>query len=94
MYTWNQEKADELIPGHMQSGLYHYITKGIAPGGFLMAVLENNLRNAVGQADQVNIRAIPEYIQFLYNYAPSGCWGSEEKVDKWLLASFSNKEIE
>jgi hypothetical protein len=82
-YRWNQTKADELIPDYMQGGLRGWIEQGIWPGGFLTAVLTNDLKEACGRADSTNIAALPNYVQFLFNYAPSGCWGSREKADKW-----------
>lgn len=72
-----------LIPTHMREGLQRYINHGIAPGDFLSAVLSNDLRGAVERADDVNIVAIPNYIKFLYNYAPGGCWGSVERYKSW-----------
>lgn len=81
---WNQEKADELIPNYMHGGLKRYIEMGIEPGGFLMAVLENDLKTAVGQAYHINMTKLPDYARFLYNYAPSTCWGSEAKVAAWI----------
>ena len=39
-------------------------------GSFLTAVVENNLDEAVGKADSVNVRALPIYVKYFYNYAP------------------------
>jgi len=72
------------LPEHCQDGMKHYIENRIPPGNFLIAVLENNLSEAIGRADSVNINRIKDYVMFLYNEAPSGCWGSPEKVSKWL----------
>ena len=72
------------IPEHCQSGLRRYIENGCDVGGFLTAVLENNLVEAFGRADlenQVNMR---QYADFLYNQAPSECWGSRSKVVAWM----------
>jgi hypothetical protein len=84
MNIWNQEKADLLIPEHMHGGLRRYIENGILPGSFLTAVLTNDLKNAIGFADHINLWNIPRYVSFLYNYAPSGCWGSPAKVQSWV----------
>lgn len=81
---FNQERANELIPEHMHGALKRYIDDGILPGGFLSAVLQNNLKEAVGRADHLNMDKLPDYIRFLYNFAPSPCWGSEEKVSAWI----------
>lgn len=78
------DNADwSLIPSHMQAGLRSWIEEGVVPGGFLCAVLENNLRESIAKADMVNKHSLASYVEFLYNYAPSGCWGSKEKVEDW-----------
>lgn len=74
------------IPLHMMESLKRYIEQRIQPGHFLTAVLENNLKEAVGRADDVNIRLLPEYIAYPYNEAPGLCWGSPERVRTWLKA--------
>ena len=45
-------------------------------GRFLTAVVENNLKEAVGRADYVNVRALPIYVKYFYNYAP-GQWRTQ-----------------
>lgn len=80
------EALQTLIPEHMQDGLKLYLDEGLEPGGFLYAVLSNNLADAVGRADATNQLLLPNYIRFLYNYAPSACWGSPEKVMSWMAA--------
>ena len=74
------------IPDHMMSGLRRYIDDHCAVGDFLTAVLENNLREAVHRADDHNLENLPAYVYYLYNEAPSKCWGSPEKVKEWLEA--------
>lgn len=76
-----------LIDTDMLDALRRYIFEAIPPGDFLMAVLCNDLKEAVGRADHRNIGAIPAYVALLYNDAPGTCWGSEEKVQAWLLRS-------
>ncbi|HRR29658.1 MAG TPA: hypothetical protein P5270_09905 [Victivallales bacterium] len=61
-----------------------FIEHGIMPGSFLEAVLRNDLKEAMGRADVFNRRKVFEYVQWLYNKAPSDCWGSNDKVDAWL----------
>jgi hypothetical protein len=72
------------IPERMRHGLKLYIEQGVPPGHFLSAVLSNDLREAVGRADDENVRLLPEYIRFLYNNVPQRCWGSREKFDNWV----------
>lgn len=72
------------IPDHTQGSLTRYIVNRIEPGGFLLAVLENDLHGAMARADQTNRRKIFEICQYLYNCAPSTCYGNAEKVKNWL----------
>jgi hypothetical protein len=72
-----------MLPEHMRGAMLRWIENGINPGSFLTAVLENNLLEAYGRADYINQQRMKDYMQYLYNYAPSGCWGSPEKVAKW-----------
>jgi len=72
------------IPRRMMEGLRRYIEGHCPVGDFLTAVLENNLSEAVGRADDENASNLAAYIGYLYNEAPSQCWGSPEKVSAWL----------
>lgn len=80
----NYQFRDFEIPEYMMAGLLRYIEHGIPPGSFLEAVLENDLKAAVGRADDINMRNIPAYIGYLYNEAPRGCWGSPKIVEAWI----------
>jgi hypothetical protein len=72
------------LPCHMRSSMKNYIEHRILPGQFLCAVLENNLCRAVGHADVINITKLKDFVEFLYNDAPSECWGSRERVRSWI----------
>jgi len=76
------------IPEHMMWPLRRYIEDHSSVGDFLTAVLQNDLKEAVGRADDHNLANLPAYIGYLYNEAPSPCWGSPQKVKEWL----ANKE--
>jgi hypothetical protein len=67
-----------------REGLERYANERIYTGDFLYAVLTNDLFGAVGRADEENQRDIVEICSYVYNELPAGCWGSEEKVGKWL----------
>lgn len=86
MEKLNAAALDEYgIPAYMQRGLLDWINSGIRPGSFLTAVLENNLMEAVGRADNTNSLHLKEYATFLYNAAPADCHGSVKKVDAWEM---------
>lgn len=61
-----------------------YADEGWPTGGFLMAVLSNDLKEAYGRADDGNIEAMYEIIKYCYNEIPSACWGSPEAVKEWI----------
>lgn len=82
----NPEDARQYFPVSLRGGLERWITKGIMPGDFLKAVLENNLSKAIGRADETNIKYLPGIVTWLYNRAPSACWGSRERVQGWQTA--------
>jgi len=68
----------------IKDAIDRYANEHIAPGGFLTAVLENNLSEALGRADEGNLRDIHEIVKYIYWNIPAVCWGSPEKVKRWL----------
>ncbi len=74
------------LPEGLRDGVKRYIEHHIPPGGFLEAVISNQLSEAFGRADEQNRRRLYEIVGWFYNYAPSTCWGSPEKYQIWLKA--------
>lgn len=72
------------ISEHMLYSLKQYIEHKQPVGDFLTAVLENDLSEAVARADENNLKNLPAFVGYLYNEAPSQCWGSKKKVEEWL----------
>lgn len=90
IYEYDQDmaikKAIEYgIPEYMHDALTNWVNYGwrITPGPFLCAVISNNLRKAVQQADDNNIHLLSAYVHWFYNWAPAQCWGSQEAVEGW-----------
>lgn len=84
MYDPNSNDMEKCgIPDYMQGALKRWIEDGKAPGHFLSALLNNNLKETFARADDVNAAHVRNYIRYLYNYAPSDCWGSPAKVQAW-----------
>lgn len=71
------------IPERMMPGIRLYIDQGIIPGSFLQAVICNDLREAVGCADDENLANLPAFVQYFYNEAPGTCWGSADTMMAW-----------
>ncbi len=80
----NRELPYELLPEGLQGGMTRYIQQGIPPGDFLKAVLSNDLLGAMGRADVRNRERLYDIVGWVYNHAPSSCWGSPERVEKWI----------
>jgi hypothetical protein len=47
-------------------------------------VLCNDLKEACAMADHINQRQIWAIVNWLYNDAPSPCWGSEMNFNNWI----------
>lgn len=74
-----------LLPDNATGdALLRYILHRIPPGGFLTAVLSNNLMSAMRRADGENRVRIYDICAFLHNYAPSSCWGSPDLFHAWI----------
>lgn len=71
------------VPESLQGGLERYLVDRILPGGFLQAVLFNNMAEAVRRADPINQRFFAELILFLDTTAADEAWGSRDNVLAW-----------
>jgi len=54
----------------LRPGLEDWVIDGLVPGRFLSAVIGNNLRVAVGLADDVSLPALPRLALLLINTVP------------------------
>lgn len=82
------------LPEHCRDGVRRYIEDGDPIGHFLTAVFENDLVHAFGLADEVNSARMRDYAAFLYNEAPSPCWGSKAVVEVWLKKHSERRQRE
>ena len=67
-----------------QAALERYVQTGCPVGGFLTAVLQNELYEALASADGENLRDILEIGRYVYWETPRQCWGSRKKLLKWI----------
>ena len=63
----------------------NYVKYGYEPGGFVTAVLENNLMESMGRADMENREDIFEICEYVYNEIPAASHGSPQKVIDWMI---------
>ena len=69
------------------AAIHDYVELRREPGGFAMALLENDLRGAMGRADPMSIRGLFDLVQYCHWEIPGVCWGSPEKVQAWLTGT-------
>lgn len=80
--NWKEKLT--MLPERMRGGVERYIERGIEPGDFLSAVIRNNLKEAVGRADDENANLLAVYVRYFYSHAPYQCWGSPERFKAWI----------
>jgi len=76
--------VDEVVDEHILDIIDRYVKERVPTGGFLEAVLCNDLREAYNRADDQNFIALPWIVFYLYNEVPGDCWGSLRAVKNWL----------
>lgn len=74
-----------LVPQHIQHSIVRWVALGqpAQHGQFVAALLSNDLIQAVTRADETNLAALADICRFLYNYAPSHCFGSTTAYHNW-----------
>jgi hypothetical protein len=74
------------VPEHLRGGLVRYLVDRILPGGFLQAVLCNDLVGAVRRHHGAGAAyTITTIRKFLLALVPEEAWGSVEKVTAWTV---------
>ncbi len=66
----NFDNEYEAIPEHLRGSILRYVEYGIQPGGFMTAVLNNDLYNATGRADKESLRVLPLIVRWFANRHP------------------------
>ena len=73
-----------MIPPRLINGLVRYRDRHIATGGFLRAVLQNDLEDAVIRADSESLHCLQELVFWINAELPHESRGSRESVGEWL----------
>lgn len=82
------------VPRGTLNSLILYAQEGVPTGGFLHAVLSNDLRGAVARADKANLQAIKSIVEFVCNQLPQLCHGSPDKVAAWIETARAGKIVD
>jgi hypothetical protein len=75
---------------YMAGAMERYLEHGIMPGHFGEALLCNDFMEMCRRADENNQQAFFEWGRWLYNYAPSGSYGSPEAVRDYVKSRQPN----
>lgn len=73
-----------MIEPRFKESLDRYVQSGCPTGGFLEAVLKNDLMEAMGRADIDARYNLFDICVYVHNDMPAVSQGSPEKVDAWL----------
>ena len=75
-----------MVRPSMTRALQDYVDNGSPKGGFLTAVLCNDLFGAAGKADDDNFETLAHVVCWCYNNVPSMARGSRAAYDRWCNA--------
>jgi len=82
------------IPPETFEALRSYVLYHRKPGGFLIAVLSNDLMDATLRGNPESLQALCGIAGFIYSNCPAACWGSKNAVEQWLeMPSVSARQI-
>ena len=81
-----QTPSYQALPLHLRTAMRDYVEFGTRPNNFLAAVISNDLREAVGQADStISAEDLRTLCTWLYVEAPFLCYGSEDRLIGWVV---------
>lgn len=81
------------IPRELLLGLDRYRDQHIEPGGFLRAVLENDLVGVTRRGTEWNLLHITAIVVFCTHHLPVDSWGSEKAVAVWLAMAVETRPM-
>lgn len=76
--------SSRLCPPAIAEAIGAYVLAGKPVGGFVRAILENDLYGAVLRADEHNVWMIQHIAAYVVNNVPTAACGSAHNVDAWI----------
>lgn len=73
-----------VMRADMVAAVQRYVQHGISPGGFLTAVICNDLVGALNRADDDNRANLIAVVGYFMWEVPAPAWGSKEKMQEWI----------
>ncbi len=74
------------VPQHTLQSFTNYVEHGAPPGGFMCAILADDLQDARGRADEANLANLPAIVAYRDTQIPRECWGSRAAMKDWMDA--------
>mgnify|MGYP001569857883 CR=1 FL=1 len=72
------------VPKDLHPGFVNYVVRGVHPGAFHTACLEDRFVEAVVRSSEESRAALPAIARFILHDLPATCWGSHINVENWL----------
>lgn len=82
----------DWLPKELKESIDAYMETGRPTGGFLEAIIDNDLRLAVGRADEINVKLLHVILGYLYNECPAGSWGFAGAAAAWIQRKHDERE--
>ena len=89
---FNTSYYEDKIPPPVLAALVRWGKQETLVGDFLTAFLSNDLKTAIGRADEDSLAAFRHIMLFMCNEMPSQCHGSLKKVVAWEAEIYKNME--
>ena len=75
-----------------QEAIFGYLVYGWEPGGFLTAVMANDLYRAATVADIANVDHLAYVAKFVVYALPQACYGNYNQVEIWSRLTDEERE--
>ena len=91
MLTANSQ-CPQGFPQETFEALRNYVMNHRDPGGFLTAVLSNDLMETVLRSSLDCRHSIPQIFEYIFRHCPGNCWGNAEAVKAWVSVPNQNRQ--
>jgi len=79
-YSSSKQKTMKTALEKAKASIIQYVEEKVEPGGFIQAVLANDLQAALGRADKDSLEALHDIAKYVYNHVPHPICGSWAKI--------------
>ena len=80
-------------PGNIVGGIRSWYEHGTPPGGFLWAVLTNDLFEAFKAADRDNAANLGSICNWIWWNLPTECYGNAKKCERWEASKRASRMV-